>query len=110
MIKLTEKYYLDFDTYNILVKEKRIGESGKCKGKEVYTSVAYCTAFDELANYLIKKQFLNDNDEKISSFRELQDLWYALRDEMAENLNRAFKDTEMYKKCKWRDINENNKK
>ena len=60
MIKLNEKYYLDNDPYNIILKEKKINKKGKNIGKETYKVIGYYSSVEWLYRAVIEKEILED--------------------------------------------------
>ena len=93
MIQLNDKYFIDFDTYNIILKEKKIAKSGKNKGKEKFEAVGYYINFEHLTDMLVKKCYLKDDDnDKITSLKEVIDRTKKLRDEILEQIKIVVKE------------------
>lgn len=86
MIKLNDKYFIDFDSYNILLKEKKVVQDGKNKGVERLENIGYYITFDELANSLLKRCYLKEDDNNIESLKDIQKLMLELRDDIVKNI------------------------
>lgn len=86
MIKLNEKYFIDFDSMNIMLKERKVGKSGKSKGKEIFDVIGYYTAFDELANSMLKKCYLKEDDKSIKSLMDIQNLMMELKNDITSQI------------------------
>lgn len=86
MIKLNDKYFIDFDSMNIMLKERKIGKSGKSKGQEIFDVIGYYTSFDELANSMLKKCYLSEDDQNVKSLREIQDLMLKLKNDITSQI------------------------
>ena len=56
MIKITDEYALDSDTYNFIIKEKHTTK----KGKEVWEDVAYCGNLTQVKNWLMNRHISKD--------------------------------------------------
>lgn len=86
MIQLNDKYFIDFDTYNIILKEKKIVKEGKNKGQENFEAIGYFINFEHLTDMLVKQCYLNQDDDKITSLQEVIDRTKKLRDEILEQI------------------------
>lgn len=62
MIKLTEKYYVDSDELNYILKEKRIisKEGSKNIGKETYDNLGYYGSLKDLKRAIVEKEIKAD--------------------------------------------------
>ena len=70
MKKLSDKYYLDNDSCNLVLLEKMIVEKGANKGKDYYKTIGYYGNLKSLYKSIIEKEIkidldLLDNIEKI---------------------------------------------
>lgn len=86
MIKLNDKYFIDFDSMNIMLKERKIGKSGKSKGQEIFDVVGYYTSFDELTNSMLRKCYLKEDDESIKSLKDIQVLMIELKNDITSQI------------------------
>ena len=82
MKKLSDKYYLDSDSCNLVLLEKMIVEKGENKGKDYYKTIGYYGNLKSLYKSIIEKEIkidldLLDNIEKI----------VKLIDEIGDNKN-----------------------
>jgi hypothetical protein len=55
MIKLNEKYYLDNDSMNYILMEKKTVAEGDNEGKEYYENISYTGHLEDLVSTLIEK-------------------------------------------------------
>lgn len=62
MIKLTEKYYLDSDEMQFIVKEKKTRQTGKNTGQEIYEPIAFCGNLKQIKNFMINRIVIDDLD------------------------------------------------
>lgn len=62
MIKLTEKYYIDSDELNYMLKEKRIitKKDSKNFGKENYSVIAYFNNLSSLKKFIVEREIKAD--------------------------------------------------
>ena len=67
MKKLSDKYYLDSDSCNLVLLEKMIVEKGANKGKDYYKTIGYYGNLKSLYKSIIEKEIKIDLDniEKI---------------------------------------------
>lgn len=86
MIKLNDRFFIDFDSMNIMLKEKKIVQTGKNKGKEKLDTVGYYMTFDELANSMLKKCYLKEDDENIKSLKDIQNLMIELKNDITNQI------------------------
>lgn len=89
MIKLNDKYFIDFDPCNIMLKERKIGKAGKSKGQEMFDVIGYYTSFDELANSMLKKCYLDEGDVSFKSLKDIQNLMIELKNEIVEQIKKV---------------------
>ena len=59
MIQLTDKYYLDSDSYAFLLKEKKVS---KKKEETYYEIIAYCGNLTQVKEFLITKEVREDSE------------------------------------------------
>ena len=69
MIKITEKYYIDADSKNYVLKEKNSiqDENSENYGKEVFKERGYYTSLESLFEGMIKlnlREFISKAEEK----------------------------------------------
>lgn len=86
MIRLNDRFSIDFDSFNIILKEKKVNQNGKNKGQERYEVVGYYVSFDELANSMLKKCYLSEDDQNIKSLKEIQDLMLELKNDITSQI------------------------
>lgn len=60
MKKLNDKYYLDSDTYNLILCEKMIVKKGKNQGQEYYEPIGYYASIKDLYKAIIEKEIKSD--------------------------------------------------
>ena len=60
MIHIEGNYYLDADTYQFIVCEKKERKSGKDKGEEFYEQIAFCGNLSQVKDWLFTQE-LRDN-------------------------------------------------
>lgn len=89
MIQISEKYGIDFDKYNIILREKYEKREGKGKnaplsGEFDYRDVNFHVNLYSVADTLRQ---LNVSESEINSFEEWADKLEALKNEIAEYLN-----------------------
>ncbi len=58
MYRINDKYYLDTDPYNFIIKKKKTSE----KGSVTYNSVAYYHSLDGVAKHLLREHIREDVD------------------------------------------------
>ena len=86
MVKLNDRFFIDFDSMNIMLKEKKVGKSGKSKGQEIFDVIGYYTSFDELANSMLRKCYLKEEDENIKSLQDIQNLMIELKNDITSKI------------------------
>ena len=69
MIKITEKYFIDSDSKNYILKEKGIVKDEKSKnfGKESFKDLGYFRKLENLFNYIYEiniKEYIGKNNTK----------------------------------------------
>ena len=81
MIKITDTYYIDTDTYNWILVKKSIGEKGKVKGQELFSSWRFFPSLESLLFYvkgLQEKELAssyNDLDKYIAKISKENKKW-----------------------------------
>ncbi len=73
MIKISDKYYLETDALNYILKEKKIRKDGKKKGEEYYENIAYFGRIEHLYNYIIEKE-IKENIELLNNIEKVIEL------------------------------------
>lgn len=73
MKQINEKYYIDSDSLNYILMEKKIYETGKNIGKEYFVNIGYFNRLQDLYKSLIEKEIKDDLGmiENISKIVEL---------------------------------------
>lgn len=73
MQKLNDKYYLDTDSLNYILLERKVYEKGKNIGEEYFVNVGYYGKLEHLYMSLIEKEIKDDLGliENISKVVEL---------------------------------------
>ena len=92
MIKLTDRYYIDFDKYNIILKEKKITKSGKNKGEPRLEAQAFAPLFSQIADYMVQKEYMSDDSKEIQSLKDVQKRIDKLTVDITNNIKRIAKD------------------
>ena len=86
MIKLTEKYYVDFDAMNIMLKRAKVAKEGaKNPGEITYDVDGYFGSFTSLFNSLTRKSLLEEVD-KLTSLVETEEKLQKHYNEIVDNL------------------------
>lgn len=83
MIKLNDKYSIDFDTYNIMLRETKVGATGKHIGEERFEIIGYCTNFETLAKFLIERE-IKINGETFETLNDIINLINNFKEEISE--------------------------
>ena len=96
MIKLTDKYYVDFDSSNIILKEKCIS---KKTGKDTYISLGYFLAFDELTNCLVSKCYMKKNNDELRKLADIEKAVDDFKKEITDKIKILAQDDSDFKKC-----------
>ena len=60
MLKINDKYYLDSDRFQFIVREKYIGTDGKRKGEEVFKDVAFCGNLFQVKAWIMQNEIRSD--------------------------------------------------
>lgn len=97
MIKLTDKYYLDFDRYNYILYGKSIVKDKKSPklGQETHVIIGYYSRFSNLIKGLIELDIREAGEEGL--FRSLNGMDKRIKDTVKEvqsnfdNVLEAFK-------------------
>lgn len=73
MKQINEKYYIDSDSLNYILMEKKVYENGKNIGKEYFVNIGYYNRLQDLYKTLIEKEIKDDLGmiENISKVVEL---------------------------------------
>ena len=79
MIKITDRYYLDSDSLQYILVERKVVNKEKSKnyGKETFKNIAYFPTIESLKNYIIEKEIkanielLNNIDKVIELKNEI---------------------------------------
>ena len=72
-----------------MLKERKIGKTGKSKGQEMFDVIGYYTSFDELANSMLKKCYLDEGDVSFKSLKDIQNLMIELKNEIVEQIKKV---------------------
>jgi uncharacterized DUF497 family protein len=95
MIKLTDKYYLDFEPMNIILKEKIVlSDKAKNAGKERFDCIGYYGNFDSLVTSLIYKQII-DNSDIINELKDIVKIIKSSEVEIIRNLEEHVKNEKL---------------
>lgn len=89
-LRLSEKYAIDTDKLNIILKElyeKRVGKgkNSELSGVFEWRSVAYFQSFDRLAHWLVQNAMFTS--ESVEHLHEFADRVVELKKEIADLLN-----------------------
>ena len=97
MIKLTDKYYIDFDSYNIMLREKHISKN---TGKDAYVAIGYFLTFDELTNCLVSRCYMKENNDELKTLANIEQAVNDFKKEITEKIKILAKDDNSFKKCR----------
>lgn len=81
-IQLDENYRITTDPLNFILEEKRIAQSGKNKGNEIWVNIGYFGTLRPLLKDYIKTNIKNSNIDTIEGV-------LARMDELEENINKC---------------------
>lgn len=96
MIKLTEKYYIDFDSLNIMLKEKYVS---KKTGKDFFENLGFFITFEDLADYLVSKCYMKQDSSELKSLVDIKDSIDDFKREISNKIKLLAKDDDDFKKC-----------
>ena len=91
MIKITDKYFLDADSNNFMLKEKTINKDKKSKnfGKEDYNTLGYYSTIESALKGLVKSELRKFIGK--SKIQEVEDLTKKI-DELTLFFNKKLKE------------------
>ena len=73
MIHIEGNYYLDADTYQFIICEKKVRKDGKDAGSEYYDQIAFCGNLFQVKNWLFNQE-LRSNIELIKNIGKCVEL------------------------------------
>lgn len=94
MLKLTDDYFVDADTYNWILVKKRISDKGKNKGEVVYDSWKFFPTLESLMRYVknAKDKSLisryNDFDEYLAKISTEDKKWLQSCSRLCEGIKK----------------------
>lgn len=60
MLRIAKEYYLDSDSYNFTLYERKISQSGKTKGEEYFKALGYYGSIKNLYEAIIQREVSDD--------------------------------------------------
>lgn len=74
--KIDEEYFIDSDAFSLLLQKKSIAQSGKNKGEEIYTTVAYQNRLEDI----LKNYFDIKVRESVKEAKDVKELINIIKD------------------------------
>lgn len=72
MIKLSKDYYLDADTYNLILKKRNVfGKKSKKCGQEYFDIVGFYSSFKGLAKGIVRQQIHDIDFDEVTTLGQL---------------------------------------
>lgn len=62
MKKLNDRYYLDSDTYSLILCEKKTAKKGKNQGQEYYEQIGFYGRIEDVYKAIVEKEIKSDLD------------------------------------------------